>query len=54
MRRGSWERSQNANDSHNLYVGASITYQGRQYRDECQKNDDGRDALRDDAVLEDL
>lgn len=35
-----------------IYI--SITYQGRQYRDECQENDDGRDALRDDTILEDL
>lgn len=35
-------------------MGASITYQRWQYRDERQKNDDGRDALRDDAILEDL
>lgn len=35
-------------------MSSSITYQRRQYRDERQKNDDGRDALRDDAVLENL
>lgn len=32
----------------------SITYQRRQYRDEREENDDGRDTLRDGAILEDL